>query len=147
MKYHFLEMLMQIFEQSLIKMRIPPIQTEFNNDDDTNTVSSVAPYAHHLSPLITPMNEQSIRVFTDYENKRFTKASYQFLLRMHKLGIIDDAQREEVMNQLLFSDSRYIALEEVKWVIRHVVAPSLDDKKIAFLDLVLYQQEDDIPKH
>lgn len=146
MKYHFLEMLMQIFEQSMLKMRLAPTKHVFS-EDESEPENEATEQTQHLSPLRHPINQSSIRIFTEQEYKRFTKPSYQFLLRMHKLGIIDDAQREEVMNQLLFSDSRYITLEEMKWVIRHVVAPSLDDKTIAFLDMVLYQQEDDIPKH
>ena len=54
---------------------------------------------------------------------------------------------ELIMNQLIFSESRFVTLQETKWSIRNTLANSLDAEQLAFLDLVLYHKEDQLPLH
>lgn len=140
LKSNLFDLLLQMFEQSLTNIKSPASSKSQEDEDNAR------PYAHHMSDLL-PLNEHSIRVLNHFEHYRLTKPCYQFLLRMHKLGILNDAEREEVMNQLLFSDSRYITLDEIKWMIRSVLSQGMDTKNLAFLDLVLYHQEDETLKH
>ncbi len=81
------------------------------------------------------------------EQIKLTKTAQQFLLRMQKYGILSPANTELVLNQLIFSDSRYVGLDETKWTIRNVIADQLDADQMAFLDLVLYQKEDGLATH
>jgi Smg protein len=78
---------------------------------------------------------------------KLTKASYQFLVRIASLGVFAPELFESIINQLSFSDSRFVLLQETKWTIRSTLASSLDAEQLAFLDLVLYHKEDGLPLH
>lgn len=92
-------------------------------------------------------NDTSTRVFTSGELSKLTKASYQFLTRMIFSKIIHATVIEQIIHQLLQSNSRFVTLQETKWTIRSKMASYLDAKELAFLDLVLYQKEDELPLH
>ncbi|NYQ86079.1 DUF494 family protein, partial [Escherichia coli] len=56
-------------------------------------------------------------------------------------------QFESIINQLQFSESRIVTLQETKWTIRNALASSLNEEQLTFLDLVLYQTEDELTIH
>lgn len=89
----------------------------------------------------------STRVFTYDEQMKLTKASYQFLMRMKLWKILNEESFEMVLNQLQFSESRIVTLQETKWTIRNTLASTLNEEQLAFLDLVLYQSEDELTLH
>lgn len=89
----------------------------------------------------------TMRVFTQTEKLKFTKASYQFLTRLLLWNLVPSAILEVVINQLLLSDSRFVNLQETKWAIRNALAQNLDKTQLAFFDLVLYQKEDKLTLH
>lgn len=89
----------------------------------------------------------STRVFTYDEQIKLTKASYQFIVRMKLWNVLNAESFEVIMNQLQFSESRIVTLQETKWTIRNALASSLDEEQLAFLDLVLYQSEDELTLH
>lgn len=97
--------------------------------------------------LVKAANQKAIRVITDMEALKFTKASHQFIMRFMRLGLVPTEILEQIITQLLFSDSRFVTLQETKWAIRESLAEQLDTEQLAFLDLVLYQKEDDHPLH
>ena len=68
-------------------------------------------------------------------------------MRMSTWGIISPEALERIVNQLIFSDSRYVHLQETKWTIRNTLADNLAPEQLAFLDLVLYQREDELGLH
>jgi len=92
-------------------------------------------------------NANTTRIFTDDEKMKFTKGSYQFLMRLVRWGIIAPETLELIITQLLFSESRFVNLQETKWTIRNTLAENLDSAQLAFLDLVLYQKEDQLSLH
>ena len=113
-----------------------------------------------LTPLMTPPQlirvqveefntpkPTSIRVFTRHEQTKLTKASYQFLMRIASWGILSPETFELIINRLLFSNSRFVSLQETKWAIRNTLATGLDDTQLGFLELVLYQKENQFPSH
>lgn len=140
MKDNLFEMLMSFFEKTLsqIKERQTPEKNEDLSEEGLNMNDVM---------IIQAAKPSSIRVFTHDEQMKFTKASQQFLTRMMLWGILASEILEPIMTQLLFSDSRYVTLQETKWTIRNTLAPSLDAAQLAFLDLVLYQKEDELPLH
>ncbi len=97
--------------------------------------------------ILKSVSAHSTRVFTQDEQLKLTKASYQFLMRVSSLGIIDRQALELVINRLLFSDSRFVSLQETKWTIRNTLAQNLDPEQLAFLELVLYFKEDGLSLH
>ena len=90
---------------------------------------------------------QSIRVFTRHEQLKLTKASHQYLMRMASWGVLSSETLELIINRLVFSDSRFVSLQETKWTIRNTLAHGLKHEQMAFLDLVLYQKEDQMAVH
>ena len=61
--------------------------------------------------------------------------------------MINSATMELIINRLLFSDSRFVSLQETKWMFRHTLAETLTADQLSFLELVLYQKEDRLTLH
>ncbi len=149
MKDSFLEMLINLFEQTLSNIQK---DTKHNNlSDEASSLDFVDDVSEDSEALeaevIQSANAQSFRVFTAHERLKLTKASYQFLMRMLVWEVIDSDTLEQIINQLIFSESRIVALEETKWVVRNVLEDLLDDAQLDFLDLVLYQKEERYTVH
>lgn len=147
MKDSLLDMLMTFFENGLTQIAKNNTQTNNNASQADNNLLQSTTEHDTQSLMIKPAMETSMRVFTDAEQIKFTKASYQFLTRMLLWGVIASENIELVINQLIFSESRYVTLQETKWTVRNILAEKLDTDQLAFLDLVLYQKEDDVPLH
>jgi Smg protein len=148
MKDSLFEMLMNFFEKSLSQLKESTKSTSTKND-----TSQTEPELFDLSTLesrtltIKSPQATAMRIFTCDEKIKFTKASYQFLTRLLLWGIIAPETMELIINQLVFSESRFVTLQETKWTIRNSLADSLNASQLAFLDLVLYQKEDKLPLH
>jgi uncharacterized protein Smg (DUF494 family) len=147
MKDSLFEMLMNFFEKSLSQLTDNKSQNGVINTVEALSEDDELATADNQSLFIQPAQVTSIRVFTYEEQMKFTKASYQFLMRMLSWGVFASEQVEHIINQLLFSESRYVTLEETKWTIRNTLAENLDANQLAFLDLVLYQKEDELALH
>jgi len=147
MKDSLFEMLMNFFEKSLSQLieSKTPGNTESTIPELVETLDTI--HVDNKTMVLKPANDSAMRIFILEEQTKFTKASHQFLARMMLWGIIATETMEQIINQLLFSDSRYVTLEETKWTIRNTLAESLDPKQLAFLDLVLYQKEDKFSSH
>ncbi|QBR84889.1 DUF494 family protein [Legionella israelensis] len=146
MKENLFEMLLSLFEKSLAQLK----KKENSGSESGTSVEEVTEEdldSQENLICIKGANELSTRVFTSDERLKLTKASYQFLTRLKLWGIIDARVFELILNQLLFSDSRVVSLQETKWTIRNTLADSLDTEQLAFLDLVLYQKEDQLTLH
>lgn len=144
MKDNLFELLLNLFEQSLTQLQKNQQSADqealeqhegeaVNSDDQSLYVRSAHPYA--------------TRVLTYDEQMKMTKASYQFLMKLKLWGVIDNDCFEQIMNQLHFSESRVITLQETKWTIRSILANTLTEEQLSFLDLVLYQSEDQLTLH
>ena len=135
MKDNLFEMLLTLFESSL--NRLQELADQEGQEQTEENALEQMPYFQSQQP-------QSIRVFTFDERVKLTKASYQFLVRMKLWSLLEEESFEKILHQLQMSDSRMVTLRETKWTIRQVLAPNLDEKQLAFLDLVLYQAEDEL---
>lgn len=147
MKDSLFEMLMNFFEKSLSQLKesttsATPSENE-QDDSDVYETSSI----ESRTVVIKAAQDTAMRVFTADEKMRFTKASYQFITRLMSWGIVESETLEIIINQLLFSESRFVTLQETKWTIRNTLSENLDAAQLAFLDLVLYQKEDELPLH
>lgn len=145
MKDNLFEMLLNLFEKTLTQLKESHARGSMEKLAEKNAVH-VAKNAVHAE-FIKVAQSNSMRVFTYFEQMKLTKASYQFLMRMSALQIIPAELFELIINQLVFSDSRFVSLQETKWTIRNTLAEGLSGEQLAFLDLVLYQKEDDLPLH
>lgn len=140
MKDNLFELLLNLFEQSLSKLQK---SQEAGEEDALTQLNEDELIDANAQPLhIQSAQHSSTRVLTYEEQMKLTKASYQFLMRMKQWGVIDSEVFELVVHQLQFSESRIVMLQETKWTIRNVLASSLSEKQLSFLDLVLYQTED-----
>lgn len=148
MKDTLLEALMRLFDECLSKRQNAPNQ-------DTSVPK------HELFPLnwgelshiekntyfIRPANLQSKRVFSSEEMIKLTKKSYQFLEQLIQLDLIGEHTLELIINQLLFSHSPFVHLDETKWIVQQTLADSLNTNELAFLNLVLYEKEEGARQH
>lgn len=142
MKDNLFELLLNLFERSLSKLSKADSAEENLDllDDDQFNIEKSTLY-------LKSANQSSTRVFTYDEQMKLTKASYQFIMRMKLWNIIDAYSLESIMDQLLFSDSRVVTLQETKWTIRNVLEDFLSTEQLAFLDLVLYKSKDECTIH
>lgn len=147
MKDSLFEMLMNFFENSLSQLKKNNSTDGSVNDEQSETETFDIVSLEKRTLVIKSPQNTAIRVFTAEETMKFTKASYQFLSRIILWNVISSETLELIINQLVFSDSRFVTLEETKWTIRTTLAESLDANQLAFLDLVLYQKEDKLPSH
>jgi uncharacterized protein Smg (DUF494 family) len=138
-------LLMNLFEKRLSQLQANQTETadSFLFLDKTDEIEPFAAdiigaHESHKVPL---------RVFTYEEQIRLTKASYQFLMRMRLWQVITPSLFELVMVHLQLSSTPIVKLEETKWIARKVLATVLDEKQLAFLDLVLYPKEKAITRH
>lgn len=144
MKDNLFELLFNLFEKSLSQVQekheaktaeLSIIEEQDESDDFQNAL------------YIRQAETTSTRVFTYNEQMKMTKASYQFLMKMKLWGIVDAHLFELIMDQFDSSESRIITLQEAKWTIRNILAKTLDEEQLAFLDLVLYRKEDELTVH
>ena len=148
MKDSLFELLMDFFEKTLTQIK----EKNAKSDDLFSSSRTAEPEAlddnmnrHHV---IAKQNKNIMRVFTPHEQFKFTKASYQFIMRLMRLDIISAEIMEEIIHQLSLSDSPFVTLQETKWAIRNLLIDRLlDPRQVAFLDMVLYQQEDKLLLH
>lgn len=155
MKDNLFEILLNLFEKTLAQLRKEPIlETKTSADVDEGGVEDLfSPLSSQVvsqwrrAELVQLPKSTSTRVLTYDEQMKLTKPSYQLLMRMLKLGVISSEQFELVMNELMQSDTGFVTTDEVKWTIRLLLAEQLDANQLAFLDLVLYQSEDNIQRH
>ena len=145
MKDNLFEMLLNLFETSLSQLQKSHQSVEQEGDDSINSDEETATNEHFVHLKL--QQQKSTLVFTYDEQMKLTKASYQFLMRMQLWNVINPESFEMIMNQLQYSDSRIVTLQETKWTIRNVLSSSLDEEQLAFLDLVLYQSEDELTLH
>lgn len=148
MKDHLFEMLLNLFEKTLTQLKESSSLIEADELKTINLLSEkIAPESSEDHELSALANCNSIRVFSSIEQNKLTKASYQFLMRLSSWQIIGRDTLEQIIDRLIFSDSHFVTLQETKWMVRHTLADALDAEQLAFLDLVLYHKEDELPLH
>ena len=147
MKDNLFEMLLNLFEKTLTQLKENHTLSSNNALDHEKQADDQASNSDEKTAFIRAASDHSIRVFTEVEQMKLTKASYQFLMRMSTSGVLSSDVLELNLNQLIFSDSRFVSLQETKWTIRNTLSNNLDAEQLAFLDLVLYHKEDELPLH
>lgn len=148
MKDNLFEMLLNLFEKTLSQLKESRLSTNTNEPDREKQADVHAPSdTGTQTAFVKSAHCDSIRVFTELEQRKLTKASYQFLVRVASWGVLAPDVIELIINQLVFSESRFVTLQETKWTIRNTLATGLDAEQLAFLDLVLYHKEDKLLSH
>ena len=117
-----------------------PLPVEKNLETQDNELVADKKTTVHVA-LIQSASEHAFRVVTSHERAKLSKASYQFLQQLLLWGIVSADLMELILNRLMFSEAPVVELQETKWTVRHTLATTLDEKQLAFLDLVLYQKE------
>lgn len=154
MKDNWFEFLLSLFEKTLAQLRAEPEAPSPATLDD----QVAEPVSEVFEPLVVtkdqtqveilrPLSQNAVRVVSVDERVKLTKKSQQFLFRLQRIGILSADMLEIILNQLTFSESRYVGLQETKWAVRKVLMSSMDADQTAFLDLILYQKEDGLALH
>ncbi|MCA0402820.1 MAG: DUF494 domain-containing protein [Proteobacteria bacterium] len=142
MKDSLIQLLMDFFTKSLSELGDSKKVIQ-DDKDDTESEANL----ENQNVIIKHAKETSNRIFTEDERTKLTKASYQYLTQLLLAKVISTDSMEQVINQLLFSESRFVTVDETKWTVRHILSENLDAKQLAFLDLMLYQKEDKLELH
>jgi uncharacterized protein Smg (DUF494 family) len=145
MKDNLLEVLLNLFEKSLSQLN--KAHKSIGNTTVNGSEAEDARDNEELALYVRPPHQKSIRVLTLDEQMKLTKTSYQFLIRMQLWKMIDADLFEIIMNQLQASESPVVTLQETKWTLRNVLMTHLNAQQLAFLDLILYQSEDELTVH
>jgi len=146
MKDRLIEMLLHLFDKGLEQAKESDLA--FSDAEDALSDALEAPNIDEARAVIVRSPSTSaMRVFTYEEQMKLTKASYQFLMRLSRLGIIAPDAMEMTLHYLMLSDSRLVSLSETKWTLRNILGEDLEHSQLAFLDLVLYQKEDEYAVH
>lgn len=149
MKASLFELLLSLFEKTLTQLKEKQQVVDASSARDlrsNETLVTEAKVGVEIQVVKQP-SATAMRIFSDDEQLKLTKASYQFLVRIGSLDVIPGQTMELVINRLFFSDSRYVSLQETKWTIRQTLAQSMDPIQLAFLELVLYFKEDGLSLH
>lgn len=154
MKDNWFEFLLSLFEKTLAQLRTEPqTSSSLVSENQAEETSSevfeplVVTKNNTQIEILKPLSKEAIRVVSIDERVKLTKASQQFLFRLQQIGILSPDLFEVILNQLTFSESRYVGLQETKWAVRKVLMSSLNADQTAFLDLILYQKEDGLAVH
>jgi len=148
MKDNFFEMLLNLFEMTLSQLKDNHESKNAKNIESEKVVEQIGDnIVVSALEIFKKAGSNSIRVFTLDEQMKLTKASYQFLMRIKSWGFVTPEIFELIISKLIFSESRFVSLQETKWTIRNTLANSLDVTQLAFLDLVLYHAEDGLLLH
>lgn len=153
MKDSLFEMLLSLFEKTLSKLKehdtTKPTQLadkpSLSSEIDTTSFEIMSEAVK--SEYFKSSGIDAMRILTYEEQMKLTKASYQFLMRLLVWGVVNKYAFELIINQLVFSESRIVTLEETKQAVRYVLADDLNPGELAFLDLVLYQSEGSYSLH
>lgn len=141
MKVNLFEILLNLLTNLKIKHQLLATKEESDLVSEQNNPQGP------ILEVVKAMNEKVIRVFTPEEQWKLTKASYQFLMQFQAASMVHPDAMELIVNRLMFSNSRYVSLQETKWTIRNTLSETLNADQLAFLDLVLYQKEDELSLH
>ena len=150
MKESLLEMLLNLFEKTLTELQEKNMLRAIAAKEHMQLQSTLPVDVKPIDPklkFVKLARSSSVRIFTLDEQQRFTKISYQFLLRLLSLNMITADIQELIINRLIFSASHLVNLDEVKWVIRHILAEKFNKEQLDFLELVLYSQADELLLH
>lgn len=139
MKDNLFELLFNLFETSLAQIQKSHQTKETISSEEAELLSTGEELIY-----VQAAQDKSMRILTYDEQMKLTKASYQLLMRMQLWGILSPEDFESVLNQILYSEPHIVTLRETKWAIRTILAADLNEKQLAFLDLVLYQEEDQL---
>lgn len=146
MKDNLFELLLSLFEKTLAQLKEQKQSIAPNEDGSEANVTDDKKVGVEVE-ILKEASDIATRVFTRDEQLKLTKASYQFLMRLESMGLISSKSLELVINRLFFSESRFVSLQETKWTIRNTLEQSLNAEQLAFLELVLYCQEDGVALH
>lgn len=133
MKENILDVLMYLFEnymdneveqnpdQETLKLELVEAgfcQTEINKA--FIWLEGLAELQENLPPQ-TLGSSQSIRIFTDQENVKLSTECRGFMLFLEQIGVLDQANRELVIDRVMALETEDFDLEQLKWVVLMVL--------------------------
>lgn len=134
MKENMLDVLMYLFENYMDD------EVEINPDHETLKADLMEAGFHHTEvnkalawleglamlkqdpPQRVPTSgRQSIRLFSDYETGRLSVECRGFLLFLEQVGVLDQVNRELVIDRVMALETEETDLEQLKWVVLMVL--------------------------
>lgn len=149
MKDNLLEKLMELFNDSLSKRTAAAKDTDLDNGNAKENAVDWGEISHieNNTYFIKESGKKSNRISCLQEKVKLTARSRKFLAQLNHLNIIGEKTFELILNQLVFSSSEFVTLHETKWVIFKTLENNLTENQLALLNLILYQNEDEVTQH
>lgn len=76
-------------------------------------------------------NDDTVRVFSEYETRRLGVEAVGYLMHLQQIGILSATQREIVLDRLMALEEPSIDLEQIKWIVL-IVLYSQSDQQVAY---------------
>lgn len=137
MKESLFQLLLNLFEKSLTNTD----QLDYDSEEASSEEKS-----KQQAIFVANAQDTSMRVLNDYEIAKLTKSSLRFLQQIINYKILPAQAIEEILHQIETSDSSYVTLDEVKWLIREKLLNTLEPSQQTFVDLIL-ESEDNGQRH
>ncbi len=74
-----------------------------------------------VSPYESPISEDSMRQFTNFEMTKLDSECRGFLLHLEQICVLDPMTREMVIDSVMAVDSPTIELQDLKWIVLMVL--------------------------
>jgi len=86
-------------------------------------------YAHH---------ETAIRIFTNMESKRINTESLGFLMFLQQANVINDVERDLIVDRAMALNKRKLGIEEVRWITMMALWNQGRDQDYSFVEDALF---------
>lgn len=143
MKDNWLDMLFNLFEITFSKLRDNPSKMTTSENYSELDVPENSSFLFVKAP-----SENSHRVYSSYERLRFTKSSYQFLVRLNQWQVVPAELFEMAMEHLLLTHPwEELELAQTKQILLEWFYDKLAAEQYAFLEIVFQQTSDRMVAH
>lgn len=144
MKDSLFEALMSFFEKTLTQIKLAKLEDAASLETALLEDESESELMHEFDPchlVIRSAKKESFRIFTSDEQFKLTKASYQFIMRLMQLDMVSSEMMEQIIHQLMHSDSPFITIDETQWVVRNLLEEHFNADECAWIENMITKQK------
>ena len=144
MKEELFEILLSIFEHTISQLKRK--KSEEHSDSSQEKFLFDAEDSHPI-PFFQYPSSKAMRVVTLEEQIKLTKPALQFLTRLMHTHMLSAEQFEQVMQDVIESEARYVCFSEVHHIVHQVLSQTLSYKDLLMLELAFDVEMSAITMH
>lgn len=88
---------------------------------------------------VNQASSNSIRVLDWLERERLSDEAIRFIWFLEQIKVLNKANKEQLIENLLSTDSELITRNEVKWAVLGMLEPAMNTDQQTFINFVLTQ--------